>query len=67
MDEFQFEIDETTAGKPPEGAAATAGAVAPAREGSQVLGWADRVESEVSKVFVGQTKLVRGVLTAHPG
>ncbi len=64
MDEFQFEIDETTAGKPPEGAAATAGAVAPAREGSQVLGWADRVESEVSKVFVGQTKLVRGVLTA---
>ena len=29
-----------------------------------VIGWADRVVGEVSKVFVGQTKLVRGVLTA---
>ena len=29
-----------------------------------MAGWADRVDGEVSKVFVGQTKLVRGVLTA---
>ena len=29
-----------------------------------MIGWADRVVGEVSKVFVGQTKLVRGVLTA---
>ena len=29
-----------------------------------MTGWAERVLGEVSKVFVGQTKLVRGVLTA---
>ncbi len=33
-------------------------------EGSQVIDWAKRVMAEVSKVFVGQPKLVRGVLTA---
>jgi MoxR-like ATPase len=32
--------------------------------GPGVIGWADRVVGEVSKVFVGQSKLVRGVLTA---
>jgi MoxR-like ATPase len=37
------------------------GAAAPT---SEVLGWADRVFGEVNKVFVGQRKLVRGVLTA---
>jgi MoxR-like ATPase len=31
---------------------------------SSVVSWADRVLGEVSKVFVGQRKLVRGVLTS---
>ena len=34
------------------------------RPHGRVIGWADRVIGEVSKVFVGQSKLVRGVLTA---
>ncbi len=37
---------------------------APPGERSEMIGWADRVVGEVSKVFVGQSKLVRGVLTA---
>jgi MoxR-like ATPase len=66
MDEIRFESDETSAGPPPEGALASASAPAElaSGEGSQVISWADRVVGEVSKVFVGQTKLVRGVLTA---
>jgi MoxR-like ATPase len=31
---------------------------------ARILGWADRVFGEVNKVFVGQRKLVRGVLTS---
>jgi MoxR-like ATPase len=64
MDEIRFVSDETSAGPPPEPAAVTEHGGLPSGEGSQVISWADRVVAEVSKVFVGQTKLVRGVLTA---
>jgi MoxR-like ATPase len=70
MDEIRFEDDETIADVPLDAAAlAEAAAITEpmpivSAETSQVIGWADRVIAEVSKVFVGQTKLVRGVLTA---
>jgi MoxR-like ATPase len=39
-------------------------ALDPAHGSAAVLGWAERVSGEVNKVFVGQRKLVRGVLTS---
>jgi MoxR-like ATPase len=53
---------------PAENGAATApapaAAVAPAAVAAPVAEWAGRVTGEVSKVFVGQADLVRGVLAA---
>ena len=42
----------------------TATGIEPPAPPSGILSWADRVFGEVNKVFVGQRKLVRGVLTA---
>jgi MoxR-like ATPase len=64
MDETDLEPHD-----PPEPAGQPANTPAsPGPEGtplpSGVLSWADRVFGEVNKVFVGQRKLVRGVLTS---
>jgi len=70
MDDIRYENEETIADVPLDVAALAAAAAitepVPIVSGteSQVIGWADRVSAEVGKVFVGQTKLVRGVLTA---
>jgi MoxR-like ATPase len=65
MDENELER-ETTAETSPEPPAAAEGAArrdgAPGPDG--VVSWSERVLGEVNKVFVGQRKLVRGVLAS---
>jgi MoxR-like ATPase len=63
MDDHETEGSETPAA-PDTTAPALTEPTGSEPSGAGVTGWADRVLGEVGKVFVGQSKLVRGVLTA---
>ena len=73
MDDIRFEDEETIADVPLDAAAiAEAAAITEpmpvvSGEGSQVIGWANRVMAEVSKVFVGQHQAVARCFDRTPG
>jgi MoxR-like ATPase len=64
MDESEHDGSVTPEAPEPAVPAMSEPALSEPSRGAGVIGWADRVLGEVSKVFVGQSKLVRGVLTA---
>jgi MoxR-like ATPase len=64
MGEVEHDGEETRSEPEPATAAIGEPLVSESAPPQAVTGWADRVLGEVSKVFVGQNKLVRGVLTA---